>query len=493
MNFFKNQVVVFGVATMIERIISFFILPILTTTLSEVEFAIWSQLVIVSGVLVPVVLLGFSQLIVRFYPEWENSGYQITDIYWKLLACIIIFIVVQSIILVKFQHFFSILIFGNESNYQYISLIIFFVFLESFFEITLSTLRSINKIQLVSIYTIIKAIFRLLSIYYLFVYLDISFIESLIWYSVLNLTVVAILFIGIGLKTDFFGIKVDKKRLTIADLRGLGIISDAFRYASPLVFIAIVIPVVSFSDRFFIANLIGLDALSGYSAAYTISAVVALGYSIVGYVAFPKLANLFVLNEKQRCGSVLNSTLLFFSGIFFPYLTFMTLAGPELLLWLSGPDYLVSREIFLLLVLSIGLFGFFQIFQYVLLLEKSTTRVGSIVFFGAILNLSLNWFLVSHFNLLGAALSNCMTNSILAVLGTYFSRKILNFRFPIKELSTIISFSVFTYFLGRFVLPGYYEGELVYLILSAVVVGFSFLMLYVFVPKVSIFKSLNAL
>ena len=42
-----------------ERLVSFFILPILTKTITPLEYAVWTQSIIVAGVLMPVILLKF--------------------------------------------------------------------------------------------------------------------------------------------------------------------------------------------------------------------------------------------------------------------------------------------------------------------------------------------------------------------------------------------------------------------------------------------------
>ena len=47
-----------------ERLVSFFLLPVLTKIVTPEAYAIWSQSIIVAGVLMPVILLKFETSIV---------------------------------------------------------------------------------------------------------------------------------------------------------------------------------------------------------------------------------------------------------------------------------------------------------------------------------------------------------------------------------------------------------------------------------------------
>ena len=58
----------FTTTMMAERIVSFFLLPILTKSLTIEEYAIWTQSIIIVGVLVPIVLLKFETTIIKFLP-----------------------------------------------------------------------------------------------------------------------------------------------------------------------------------------------------------------------------------------------------------------------------------------------------------------------------------------------------------------------------------------------------------------------------------------
>ena len=62
-----------GSARLVERLVSFFLLPILTKIITPAEYAIWSQTIIIAGLLTSVISLKFESSIIKFYPTWNNQ------------------------------------------------------------------------------------------------------------------------------------------------------------------------------------------------------------------------------------------------------------------------------------------------------------------------------------------------------------------------------------------------------------------------------------
>ena len=64
----------FASASFAERLVSFFLLPVLTKIVTPAEFAIWSQSIVIAGILMPVVLLKFETTVVQFFPNWTHQN-----------------------------------------------------------------------------------------------------------------------------------------------------------------------------------------------------------------------------------------------------------------------------------------------------------------------------------------------------------------------------------------------------------------------------------
>ena len=57
-----------------ERLVSFFLLPILTKIVTKEEYAIWTQSILITGVLTPIILLKFETTVVKFFPNWTSQN-----------------------------------------------------------------------------------------------------------------------------------------------------------------------------------------------------------------------------------------------------------------------------------------------------------------------------------------------------------------------------------------------------------------------------------
>ena len=57
-----------------ERLVSFFLLPILTKIVTKEEYAIWTQSILIAGILTPIILLKFETTVVKFFPNWTSQN-----------------------------------------------------------------------------------------------------------------------------------------------------------------------------------------------------------------------------------------------------------------------------------------------------------------------------------------------------------------------------------------------------------------------------------
>ena len=131
----------------VERLISFFLLPILTKLVTPVEYAIWSQSVIISGMMIPIVLLGFQTAVVKFIPLWDNQEKsQHSVILFMLISILTLFSLIAATAL-YFDSSVALLIFGSSEMSFYVPLLIGLLFSEALFEFLVGILRATNRIR----------------------------------------------------------------------------------------------------------------------------------------------------------------------------------------------------------------------------------------------------------------------------------------------------------------------------------------------------------
>ena len=151
----------FSLAMMAERMVSFFLLPILTKIVTPAEYAIWSQSVLVTGMMVPVVLLGFQTAVVKFFPLWINQKKERNSVILFMLISVLILFFLISVATLMFDEKVAKLIFGDSQMFLYIPLLVGLLFSEVFFELLVGVLRVTDRMRKVSIYLLMKGVWRI--------------------------------------------------------------------------------------------------------------------------------------------------------------------------------------------------------------------------------------------------------------------------------------------------------------------------------------------
>ena len=93
----------FATARFIERLVSFFLLPILTKIVTPAEFAIWSQSIVIAGILMPVILLKFETTVVQFFPNWTTQNTKENSVILFMMTLILILFCLITIIALVFD------------------------------------------------------------------------------------------------------------------------------------------------------------------------------------------------------------------------------------------------------------------------------------------------------------------------------------------------------------------------------------------------------
>jgi O-antigen/teichoic acid export membrane protein len=131
-----------------------------------------------------------------------------------------------------------------------------------------------------------------------------------------------------------------------------------------------------------------------------------------------------------------------------PFIFGATAIGSLFLVSLTNEQYLTSKLLFLLLSLNVSLFGLYQIFYYIQLLEYGSLKGLHIIFLSTTLNIALNFLLIPKFGMVGAAISGTLSVGVLALASLKIAHAVLQWNFPWRALLIIILHSmVMTFFL----------------------------------------------
>ena len=424
----------FASAMVVERLISFFLLPILTKLVTPVEYAIWSQSVIISGMMIPIVLLGFQTAVVKFIPLWDNQEKsQHSVILFMLISILTLFSLIAATAL-YFDSSVALLIFGSSEMSFYVPLLIGLLFSEALFEFLVGILRATNRIRRVSTYLLMKGMWRIGTIILVLIGMNGDFYTAF-WLFVSFQLVVTLLIYAKEVKL----ITLLRSGLDIGKHHG----NEVLRFSLPLVPFAVLLGINTFVDRLFITHSHDLEMLATYSAGSSLVAIIAFFYSVLGFTLFPELSKRWADGNKDGAIILLRKVIIVYLSLLLPFIVFMVIAGSDILLILTTKDYIISADVLFLLSCNIGLFGLYQISFYFILLQRGSAHAPLLVAIVSGINILFNALLVPKYGMLGAAIAGFISNSFLAIVAIYLSQKSLQWQFPWEASIRILMRALF--------------------------------------------------
>jgi len=407
-----------------ERLVTFFILPVLTKTITPSEYAVWTQSIIVAGVLMPVILLKFETSIVQFFPNWNNQNKKQNSVILFMLVLIFIMFSLFTIIALIFDEKLAHLIFGNSKFSFYIPLIIGLLLSELLFEFLIALLRISNRISKISIYILLKGIWRVGILVLILIGIKSTFYFAF-W-----------VFVSFQLLATLLFYILDLKPLSLINAglkRGKPLWKKVLKFSLPLVPFIIFMMVHNFIDRFFITHFLGLSSLATYNAGFSLGVVITFFHSTISFMLYPELSKQWSNKKKTKIIMLMRKVVTAYLALTIPFLIVIWFLGVDVLILLTTDEYLISSNTLFLICFNIFIFGLFQFAHYIVLLDRGSQNAPLLMAFIVGINILFNLFLIPKIGIFGAAVSGLISNLFLMVVVYNMSRRNINWKFPYKE------------------------------------------------------------
>ena len=420
--FAGSDVFIFGLATLAERLLSFSIIPLLTKTLTQDLYVAWTQIIAVLGLLSPIALIGLPTAVVRFVSGKEDIAGSGRFFYESLLVVIFNWLLISSFLYI-FELKFTKLIFGDIHLIQYQRLISFALLGEVLYELITAFLRAEGKIRKISAYFFIKYSIRVSILAFVLLVLDLELYMTIALNIFMQIALV--LFMYYKDIYSIFGFSLSKQSIDWYDV---------FRVALPLVPYATVTWANIFINRYFLLHFLSVEDLGSYSLSYSLAATVALIHSVLGYILYPRMAKLWNVGNQSGVADELRR----FVGIFVFFAIFaislITIVSPQLVRIVSTPDYLSGRIVFFSLGVSFYLFGLYSLHIIVVIIsDTSSTSLLVSMLIALFVNVISSWLLIPLIGIPGAAISMVISNLFLAIWSIIYCKKVVSYRFPMKQ------------------------------------------------------------
>lgn len=396
-----KDLLLFALSTFIPKAITFFLVPLYTNCLSTAEYGIVDMVVTTISILVPILTLGASDAVLRFtIDNKENRNALAFANQMTLCAAAVV------IGAVFFNKVFGFLQITNALSI----LFVLQFFLTALYGIGISYLRATEKVILLAATSIINTITLVTCNIVFLVKLKLG-INGYLLSNVLALAVVNVI-IGLAIRYPKIvwhcHVEVQEKKAMIT-------------YSAPLIASNLAWWVNSASDRYFISYLLGLEQNGIYSISYKIPTVLQLLQSV-----FSQAWLLSVYREYQK-----KDGCEYIAKIYDLYNSAMCLACAGLIL-LDIPlaRFLYAKEFFeawkyvpalLISVVFIASAGFFET---IITLFKKSNVVAATTIAGAVVNLLLNFLLITSLGTMGAAIATAVSYAVMFAFRMVYVKRV---------------------------------------------------------------------
>ncbi|MFN5417922.1 MAG: lipopolysaccharide biosynthesis protein, partial [Flavobacteriia bacterium] len=217
------------------------------------------------------------------------------------------------------------------------------------------------------------------------------------------LLISVIVFLRYFYKANLLSPQIDYK-IAIVDLK-LGL---------PLIILNASVFVFDVSDRFFLEQMTNLNETGIYGAAYTYSSVVILiGNGLIGAIRTRIFAQLSVNNFNL-------SKLLYLYLMIIIFVCFCVILGTDFVFHnLIDRKYIKGSSLIITMIFGFFFWSLYIYFNSVLIYYNRNYLIALISLIGIVVNLSLNYFLIKQFGVIGASFStifSCITMTLLTFI-----------------------------------------------------------------------------
>jgi len=402
---FLKSFIAFGLATTLEKLIAFLLVPLYVNIFSVENFGTFDIIQVTIGILTIFGIFQLDSALQRYYFDYKGVDKIkfITMIY--VIVILFSFIVVTIILLVS--PYLSLILFKTEIYSKLISIAILQIPLNNIIMISLLILRYEHHNIKFTILLLFKVLITLCLILFFVLVLKKEIEGIFIARLIGGLITIGLMLIVIRRK---FNIHFPKHMLI-----------KSVKYSLPLFPASIGSVLSANANRFFISTFLSITAVGIYAFSLRIASIMQMIYVAFimawGPLLFSKIKE---SNHKQYFAEIL--ILIEIPIVLLVIL--ISLFSKEIVQFLSPDDYNLSIKYVGGLTLYYSLFIFKEVVDIGPKVTEKTKYISYNFFITLLINFILLYFLVQRFDISGVVIAMLITNSILVLLSWIISNKI---------------------------------------------------------------------
>ena len=440
---FLENFFIYGFITVLNKVLSLFLLPVMTRLLPDTSsFGVSEMFNVIVGFATPLAILGLYDAMFREFFEKDDEQYKY-NVTTTTARIVLASSTIISLVLLIFNSFFSKLFFDTS---QYRDIVIYS---------SISLIFSANT-------TIIQAPTRILNKRKVYVFSGLF--QSVLSYAIaIPLIIIGFSYYGIIYSSLVTGAVMliffwfQNKKFFLSGTFDKKIAKELFKIGLPLVPTFLIYWIYNSTDRIMITNMLGTSQLGIYSIGARLAQISQLIYSAFAggwqYFAFS------TMRDEDQVDLV--SRVFEYLGIisFMAFLAIVPFNNLIFSLFFKG-DYVKGSTVFPYLFLSPLLLMLFQTAgNQFLVIKKSYLSTMSLAV-GAGSNVVLNFLLIPRLGIVGASIATLIGYSMSVIIVAIINQKMgllkVKFRFVLSALLVILDFVVLQLQLGNMYLVNFF-------------------------------------
>lgn len=416
-----NKFFSFSIGGYISILIGLISVPITTRMLTPEQYGIASIISLIVNILMLIVSLGLDQGFVRFfYEEKEEARGKLlfNCLYYPIF---ILFVIILGIIF--FNKNISEFILKKQEFYIALILIAMLIFTLANRFSTL-VIRMEQKAKLFSFFTVLTQVLNFLFILLFFkIYKD-------------NYKTIVLATLFSTMITTILSVIIEKK---IWSFKGESNFTkrELLKFSLPLSLTMALTWIFQSSDKIIIKIFTGMYEVGIYSAAFKIIALISIIQN--GFTTFwaPVAYEKYSKNPSE---TLFFEKVFEYVSLFFLVLGAFILMSKNLIILLLGETYVEASKVMPMLVFIPIMYTISETTMLGIGFKKQTKYFLIISITVALLNIIGNLILVPVLGAKGAAISSGCVYIVFFAMRTYYSMKLINFKFKLKKLYLILVF-----------------------------------------------------
>ncbi len=427
---FFSQTVIYGLGIMLNRSVSFILIPVYTKYFLPAELGIFTLVQSLSIFLGFVYAFGLETAFMKKFIDAEDENrkkniYSSTLMFLLLSSTVLSFVIYLS----AGRMASAIGIQDSPNGVNLIRLMSIVMIADTLYRIPMLLFRARLQAMTYSLLNLLAFIINVVLNLVLIVRLGLG-VEA-IFYSYL-VSVVVILIVTLFMTRRVLTVSFSKQ--TLSELLG---------YGAKFIFIGIFLLIIDMSDRFFLQYYYGESSVGIYWANYRLASAMGLVIAAFRFSWTPFFLN---LSEKQASKKIIADVTVYFvfagSLLFITFGLLIDLLAPAEIFGIRFLDalYLPGLGIVPIILLSYFFSGLYSTFNAAPFFTDNTRSLLYVTISGVVLNLALNFLLIPKYEMHGAAAATLITYLAMFIMVFIYSQKI--YRIELDYLKIAVMFFV---------------------------------------------------